>query len=151
MLFFIYHLFNFFSITPYQYTYLNLLNGKVEERYKKFENDYWATSIKELIKNANFETNKAIKISTCGFISSTPKKYFKKRLDLNYRFVSPDKADYIIMTNRTLDQHLHYEIIDDKKYIDKRKINCTTKYPGEDLVTVERLGLMLSTLRKVKK
>ena len=136
MLFFIYHLFNFFSITPYQYTYLNLLNGKVEERYKKFENDYWATSIKELIKNANFETNKAIKISTCGFISSTPKKYFKKRLDLNYRFVSPDKADYIIMTNRV---SRHHGIK-----------NCFDIFKGNDIALVKRNGLILSVIRKIK-
>ena len=30
-----FHLFNFFTITPYQYTYLNFLNGKAENRYKK--------------------------------------------------------------------------------------------------------------------
>ena len=48
-------MFNFFSITPYQYTYLNLFNGQKEIRYKKFENDYWGTSIKELIDNSNFK------------------------------------------------------------------------------------------------
>ena len=90
---------NFLLITPYQDTYLNFLNGKIENRYKKFENDYWAISLGELIKNANFKTNKVIKFGTCGFIDEAPKPYLNKRLDLNYKFVPPNKADYIIMIN----------------------------------------------------
>ena len=53
-LFIIYFLFNFFLISPYQYTYLNLFNGKPENRYKKFENDYWGSSIEDLIGSAVF-------------------------------------------------------------------------------------------------
>ena len=41
--------FNFFSLTPYQYTYLNIFNGKFSEASSKFENDYWGSSIKELV------------------------------------------------------------------------------------------------------
>ena len=46
---FVYYLFIFFSLTPYQYTYLNILNGDFSKAHKKFENDYWAVSIKELV------------------------------------------------------------------------------------------------------
>ena len=63
LILFIYHLLNFLWITPYQYTYLNFLNGKIENRYKKFENDYWATSIAELVKNVNFRNNDVIKMA----------------------------------------------------------------------------------------
>ena len=55
------------------------------------------------------------------------------------------------MTNRSLDQHLHYLIIDNVNYIDERKINCTKKYSGKDLIVVERMGLVLSTFRKLDK
>ena len=46
---FIYYLFIFFSFTPYQYTYLNKFIGNLSNAHKKFENDYWAVSIKELV------------------------------------------------------------------------------------------------------
>ena len=63
MIMFVHFIYIFITITPYQYTYLNLLNGKNEYRYKKFENDYWGISISELIKNSNL--NKKIKKSLC--------------------------------------------------------------------------------------
>ena len=50
-------MFNFLSITPYHYTYLNIFNGKIENRYQKFENDYWGSTIKELVKNTKFNKN----------------------------------------------------------------------------------------------
>ena len=49
----IYFIYNFITITPYQYTYLNILSGKKINHYNKFENDYWGGSIKELIKKIN--------------------------------------------------------------------------------------------------
>ena len=133
-LFFIYYFFNFLSLTPYQYTYLNFLNGKVENRYKKFENDYWATSLGELIKNANFKNDKVLKFSTCGFISSAPKHYLKKRPNLNYKFVPINEANYIIMTNRVSRWH--------------GVLNCFDIFNGNDIATVERNGLILSVIRK---
>ena len=134
-LFVIYYLFNFLSITPYQYTYLNVLNGKSENRYKKFENDYWATSLGELIKNASFKTDKVIKFGTCGLIKDAPKHYLKKRLDLNYIFVPIKEADYIIMTNRVSRYH--------------GVINCFDIFKGNDIATVKRNGLILSLIRKI--
>ena len=134
-LFIIYFLFNFLSITPYQYTYLNFLNGKIENRYKKFENDYWGTSIDELLKNANFKTGEVIKISTCGISDGIPKNYFEKKLDLNYKFVSSNEADYIIMINRVM------------RY--NGTTNCFDKFKGEDITVVKRNGLILSVIRKI--
>ena len=63
---FIYFIYNFFSLTPYQYTYLNIFNGKFSESHKKFESDYWGTSIKELLKNSNFKKDNHIKLALCG-------------------------------------------------------------------------------------
>ena len=62
----VYFLFNFIMITPYHYTYLNILNGKPENFYKKFENDYWGSSIKELINNTKLNKNSRIVFSSCG-------------------------------------------------------------------------------------
>ena len=134
-LFFIYFLFNFFIITPYQYTYLNILNGKKEFRYKKFENDYWGGSIKELIKKSNFRKDKKITFSTCGVEIDIIKKYLKKAGYKKISFLSDDKADYIIMTNRTIEWN-------------QKLTNCFEKYSGENVYKVERNGLILSVIRK---
>ncbi len=133
---FVYYLINFLTITPYQYTYLNLLNGKSETRYKKFENDYWATSIKELVKNVDFKTDKTIKISTCGLEKSSPKMYLEKRTDIDYKFVSTDEADFIIMTNRVSRFHGIQ--------------NCFDIFKGDNISQVSRNGLILSVIRKIK-
>ena len=135
-LFVIYYLFNFFSITPYQYTYLNYLNGKIENRYKKFENDYWGSSIEELIANVNFKTDEVIRIASCGVVGDKYKHYFREKLGLNYKIVSSSEADYIIMTNRVL--------------MDDGTITCFDKFKGNDIATVKRNGLILSVIRKIK-
>ena len=135
-LLFIYFLSNFLLLTPYQYTYLNSLNGKIDNRYKKFENDYWATSIGELVKNANFKNDKVMKFTTCGFITSSPKQYLKKRLDIEYRFVPYNEADYIIMTNRVSRFH--------------GVMNCFDLFKGDDIAIVKRNGMILSVIRKIK-
>ena len=76
MIFFIY---NFFSITPYQYTYLNSLNGDAKYRYMKFENDYWTSSLNELFKISSFPKNKNLKFSTCGVAKKTVKKHIFRK------------------------------------------------------------------------
>tara|TARA_B110000116_G_scaffold48728_1_gene40643 strand:- start:388 stop:975 length:588 start_codon:yes stop_codon:yes gene_type:complete len=135
-IFVIYYLFNFVLLTPYHYTYLNFLSGKAELKYQKFENDYWAISIGELIKKVNFRTDELIKIGTCGFISTSPKPYLKNRPNIKYKFVHADKADYIIMTNRVSRHH--------------GVMNCFDIFKGEDIAAVKRNGMTLSLIRKIK-
>ena len=130
------------SLTPYQYTYLNFLNGKIENRYQKFENDYWATSIKELIKNVNFKTDEIVTIATCAFITTTPKHYLKKRPDINYRFVPFNEAKYVIMTNRVSRNHGVMEG-------GKIATNCFDFFKGTDIAVVKRNGMILSVIRKI--
>ena len=136
LILFIYFLTNFILLTPYQYTYLNSLNGEVKNRYQKFENDYWATSIEELVKNANFKTDEILKFTTCGFITTSPKQYLKKRPEIKYRFVPYKEAEYIFMTNRVSRFH--------------GVMNCFDLFKGEDIATVERNGMILSVIRKIK-
>ena len=133
---FIFYLANFFLMTPYHYTYLNFLSGKTENRYKKFENDYWATSIGELLKNANFKNNKVIKLTTCGLGSAIPKEHLKKRPSIKYRFVPYDEAEYIIMTNRVSRFH--------------GMKNCFDIFEGNNIAVVKRNGMTLSIIRQIK-
>ena len=133
---------NFIKITPYHYTYLNYFAGKKIDVNFKFENDYWGGSIKELTSKFDLR-NKKILISSCGINEGIAKKYLKMRGFSKARFVSLDKAEYVIMTNRTV--YLNKEI---------ENINnittCFEKYKGEDIVTVSRNKVLLSTIRKIK-
>ncbi len=141
-LFIIYFLFNFFLITPYQYTYLNILNGKIENRYKRFENDYWGSSIKELVNKVNFNKKSRISFATCGISQGVAKYYLKKRGYSNFRFGNSKDSNYIIMTNRvTLD--------DENIYKSENLTNCFDKFKGEDVFIVTRNGMLLSVIRKI--
>ena len=138
----IYFLLNFFLITPYQYTYLNIFNGKVENRYKKFENDYWASSIKELIKKINLDKKSKISFATCGITQTSAKYYLEKNGYSNFRFGNSKNSSYIIMTNRVT---LNEENI----WKSENLINCFDKFKGEDAFSVTRNGMLLSVIRKI--
>ncbi len=142
IIFIIYFMFNFLSITPYHYTYLNIFNGKIENRYQKFENDYWGSTIKELVKKTKFNKNETIAIATCGVAKTISKNYFKKKGYHNIKFVPHKNADYIIMTNRAI-------LKDEKIKDDYILTNCFDRFKGDDVFKVERNGLLLSVIRKI--
>ena len=134
-----YFLLIFFSLTPFHYTYLNILNGKSVNWYKKFENDYWGSSVKELIKNINLNNNEILTIAGCGVNTDVAKNYLAKRGYI-VNFVSPNEANYIIMTNRTVVYKSNNKLL---------ITNCFDKFEGEDLFEVKRNKLLLSTIRKI--
>ena len=129
-------------MTPYQYTYLNFFNGKIENRYQKFENDYWGASTKELIKKINFDKDKSITFATCGVNPNVVKYYLKKRGYSNFKFGDEENSNFIIMTNRvTLDRTNIYK--------SENLINCYDKFKGNDAFKVARNGMILSVIRKL--
>ena len=139
---FAYYLLIFFSLTPYQYIYLNVLSGDFSKAHKKFENDYWGASIKELMKKVNLNKKRTITFATCGINQAVAKYYLKKRGYSNFRFGNPKNANYIIMTNRvTLDKEGIYK--------SENLINCFDKFKGEDSFKVKRNGMLLSVVRKI--
>jgi hypothetical protein len=138
--FIIYFLFNFFSITPYQYTYLNSLNGKAEYRYQKFENDYWGTSIDDLIENADLKKNENLKFSLCGINQKILESSLFKYGYNNFSILDVENAEYIVMTNRVVRKY--------EKSNNFELINCLDKYSGNDLFNVKRNGIVLSVIRK---
>ena len=143
MLFF-FHVYNFILITPYQYTYLNIFNGNKEQRYKKFENDYWGGSIKELVKKTNFNKSNVIMISSCGVNLNVVKKYMNKKGYKKLNFVNVNSAQYILMTNRTISVNANPKNVSEIT-------NCFDKYPGKDVYSVKRNGQILSVIRELKK
>lgn len=151
--FLVYHLFIFFLLTPYQYTYLNIFNGNFSNAHTKYENDYWSVSIKELIdqipKKEYLLNNKQLKIAYCGVASSNTEFYLKriKNFKFNHSDSSKKDYDYIIMTNRVIypdniQKNTNKEIINSLE-------TCYSKFVGKDVLTVKRNGLLLSTLRKI--
>ena len=145
----IYYVFIFVSLTPYQYTYLNKLIGNNEHASKKFENDYWGISIKELVKKFPHNLIKSsksekIKISFCGIDHKIVKKELNKLKNFKYEvydFFSED-YDYVLMTNRSQGAN-NLNILDNVK-------TCFDLVKGTDLVSVKRNGIILSTIRKKK-
>ena len=137
---FFFFIFNFFAYTPYQYSYLNYFTGQNINKNKKFENDYWGLSIKELVKKINLDKNKNYNISTCGVSPNIAKKYFQISGFKNVNFVTTDKAEYIIMTNRA---------ILDENSNEKKITNCFNLVEGDDILVVKRMGVILSVFRKI--
>jgi len=143
----IYFLIFFIGLTPYHYTYVNSLSGKYSNANNRFENDYWGTSLKELIKktkkNKYFLSKKIIKLNVCGVSASTVKYYIKENNIENIIIVNENnEPEYVILTNRV---PLSYN-----KNIDNKKHTCFNKYRGENILSVKRNGLILSSIKKIE-
>ena len=138
LFFLILSIYRFISLTPYQYTYTNYLSSPIfSKAQNKFEHDYWYASYEELLKKikekyGELDASK-LKIRTCGNHHFSHKFYFKSILKTKQ--AEAEEAEYVIMTDRNL------------RY---RKMNCLQLFKGEDIVSVKRLGLTLSTLRKIQ-
>jgi len=130
--------YRFISLTPYQYVYTNYLSTpKFTMGENKFEHDYLYTSYPELMKKIKkelgAEESAKLKIRVCDGHFFGNKYNF--RTYLNSQQVKGEDAEYVIMANRSL------------RY---RKMNCFQLYQSKDIVSVKRLGLTLSTLRKIE-
>ena len=138
---FIFNIFIFFKLTPYQYIFVNNLNGKFSNNLNKFENDYWGTSIKELLlkakNNSFFKENKIYYISTCGVNNQIVKYYLNKEFDFEYKFVNSNEMyDYMIFVNR-VDTTLEKVDLNSAK-------TCYDNFFRSDIIKVERNGLPIA-------
>ena len=137
LILFIYYVVIFINITPYQYTYLNFFTGKKNERYQKFEGDYWSVSLKELILKSNLNNQGEIKYTSCGTNPEIAKIYMKKKYKNSY-YTNFKNANYLILANRTL-------------YSEKNKkiSNCFDEYDYENIFVIKRNGVILSAIKKI--
>tara|TARA_B100000029_G_C17516661_1_gene938348 strand:- start:300 stop:1514 length:1215 start_codon:yes stop_codon:yes gene_type:complete len=148
-LLFLYFLYFFIKLTPYQYVYLNKFIGNYSESHKKFENDYWAVSSKELVKKISYAKNifsqdDKVGIIFCGAPLGMVKEDLDQIKNLNYENIdlfNYETYDYVFMTNRSIGNSK------DEKSIHNVK-TCFDKFVGDDLFSVKRNGLILSTFRK---
>ena len=129
------YIFNFLSLTPFNYIYLN---NFVKYPETKFENDYLAISLNELIKKSKFLNDKNTKISICGVGEGQVKYYLKKFEYFKTRLVADEETpDYTIMTNRL------------KYSNDINKVtSCLKFYNGEIISKVVRNNIILSVIKK---
>ena len=131
-------IYRFTLLTPYQYAYTNYYSSPIfSKTQNKFEHDYSYTSYGELInkiieKYGEVETSK-LKIRTCDNHHFAFQFYFNQILKTKQ--AEGEDAEYVIMTDRNL------------RY---RKMNCLQLFEGEDIVSVKRLGLTMSTFRKIQ-
>jgi len=129
----------FISISPYNYVYVNYFSSPVfSNSQNKYEHDYWLTSVGELTKKIRSKYgNKTseMKIALCGGRALTHGYYFATILK-NFNIYNFEEADFVIVSNRNLQY--------DKK-------TCIQKFSGDDLVSVKKNGLLLSSFRKIKK
>ena len=144
----IFFLFNFFSLTPYHYVYLNIFAGKYYENSKKFENDYWGVSTKKLISYINNHgeifKNTKVKIAICGLPEDAQNHYLNKIKNFNFEIVKKDESfDFVIMNNRVIWD------IKNNTYNPKEAQTCFQKFSGEDLIKVQRRGLVISKITKI--
>jgi hypothetical protein len=131
----------FLQLTPYQYTFINSLNGKFSNNLNKFENDYWGASIKELLVKANikniFDKKKYYKIATCGLHSDIVKFFLNKDFDIEYNFVNTNEEyDYIFFINRT-----YASPVDS---LHNNLDTCYNKFHNNTIVSVVRNGLPMA-------
>ena len=144
----IFFLFNFFSLTPYHYVYVNIFGGKYSENSERFENDYWGVSSKKLIsyinENSEMFGKKKVKIATCGLEKDAQKYYLKKIKNLKFDLVNNNEDfDYIIMNNRVVWD------LKSKSYNPKKAQTCFQKFNGKDLIKIQKRGLVLSKITKI--
>ena len=104
MPFFIIFLIKFFIISPYHYSYLNIFND-IFLKKDSFENDYWGSSLKELIKKFSYkiDNKRFVKIAVCGTNPNNVKYYLRKYDIKNFDIVDlNEKFDYAILFNRAI-------------------------------------------------
>ena len=138
-IFFLLFLQRFIFLTPYHYDYSNFVNLKFSNTEKLYIHDYWTTSYKELMKLIKQNDSlQNIKADYCGGDRFGLRYLANKYSGNKVKLVPYEKADYIIMID-TVSNDIN------------NKSSCFTQRPGKDMVTVSRLGVTLSVLRKLEK
>ena len=131
-------------LTPYQYIYVNSFAGKFSSLNNKFENDYWAISLKELTgkikSNKEINQKKQVRFLVCGLPAASVKYNLNNLKEkINFKIVrSEENPDYVILNNRTL-KSLKDDVIH----------TCFKEYTGRNLIEVKRRNLVISAIKEI--
>ena len=173
LILFSFSFYRFIILTPYQYTYVNYVYPSYEKTIDKFEQDYWGTSYKELVKKMKSEYSvkevQSFKIADCYGGDSTLLYYLNKNFGVKRLYnidERPLRATHIVLTNRSfldvMNNPLLGNLVDEKGIMlakDRERIvrtpgvktTCFSHYEGEDQVIVSRDGAKFSSIRKLDK
>ena len=165
--------YRFIILTPYQYTYVNYVYPLYKKTIDKFEQDYWGTSYKELVKEMKSKYTikevQSFKIADCYGGDSTLLYYLNKNFGVKRLYnidERPLRATHIVLTNRSFLDAMNNPLLGD--LVDKRgiiktkdlekvvrtpgvKTTCFSHYDGVDQVVVSRGGAKFSSIRKLDK
>ena len=164
--------YRFVTLTPYQYTYVNFMYPSYKKTVDKFEQDYWGTSYKELVREMKSKYTikevQSFRIADCyggeGLLLYYLNKNFgvKRLYNINER---PLKATHVVLTNRSFLDVNHPSIthlVNDKGVMNSKdlvkivrtpgvKTTCFSYYDGEDQLVIKRNGAKFSSIRKLDK
>ena len=165
--------YRFILLTPYQYTYVNYVYPSFEKTVDKFEQDYWSTSYKELVKEMKskytIEEVQSFKISDCYGSPMALLYYLNRNFGVKQLYDVNDLSSgvtHIVLTNRVfldvynnpllgnlVDKKGHFKLKDMEKIVRTPgiKTSCFSHYKGDDQVSVYRNGVKLSSIRKLEK
>ncbi len=142
----LFYLLTFFTVTPFQYTYINSLIFDKNHITKKFEYDYWGISLKQLVKKIdeldNMNFNKTKYLGICGFNVDILNIELKKYPKLNFEVVGLNdiRLEYVITNNRSL-----YPILDNNN---KNWVNCYDQFSSDNIIEVKKNNIVLSSFKK---
>lgn len=120
------------QLHPYEYIYYNSLIGSVRGAYRKFELDYWNTSIKESMEYINENAAQGSTVMIIGN-KQAAKEYAKPGFSFvyNIKTIKPEYQFYYLLSSTYGNHDLHH--CDDSKTV----------------FAVERDGGILSYVKKV--
>jgi len=95
---------NAVNLHPYEYIYYNSFTGGVEGAFRRYELDYWATSLKEIMDFLNQQARPGAKIIIAGGPPWIPQSYAREDITIEPISKTPKDTwaqyDYEIILNR---------------------------------------------------
>ncbi|WP_167884456.1 glycosyltransferase family 39 protein [Leptospira ilyithenensis] len=159
-----------YRMHPYEYIYFNrTFSSGMEEGWKKFDSDYWATSIKEgslWLKNHLKNDPRQVRVSNSATASQSD-YYFNKqefyKSELEYRQFASSRTKANLFTDESMERIGHFDLM---KHSGKQKflfakrgapsdyllatrvLDFYKEYPGDIIHTVERMGIPILYVMK---
>lgn len=138
----IFQIYTMFQLHPYQYIYYNQFAGGFKQASKNFEMDYWVTSNREMMKQLdNYIKREKLKPDEKGYFGLL---FCADPLTIEYylppRFVMVTdklKADFLVVNATPICKEYYSDLMKDESY--------------PSILQVERMGVVLSYIKKLKK
>ncbi|BDA79153.1 hypothetical protein LPTSP3_g20830 [Leptospira kobayashii] len=161
-----------YRMHPYEYVYFNrTFSSGMEEGWKKFDSDYWATSIKEgslWLKDHLKDDSRQVRVANSATASQSD-YYFNKQefyqSELEYRQFASSRTKANLFTEESMEKIDHFDRMkhsgrqkflfvkrdESSDYLlTTRVFDLHKEYHGEIIHTVERMGIPILYVMKRK-